>query len=217
MSLTEKEVIPDKYGWSKTNPHDPTDVREGFSFDGKEGICGICLVKITQPIIEGIWYHRDSWDVVTKNHIPIPASIIVQLFHYNLRPKKAYENFEKSKKCKHSKWWNDCLDWKPCHEGIYSGHYRMSNYVTLCGRVTPLRDRNWTPRDEIYFPSGVQMDECKKCYEKIEKLGMIKRVKRKGIKEYSYNRFSYQIVWLKKKLTKKFIEEEKTKYTKVLK
>lgn len=215
MSLVESENIAEEYDWNEPDKHDPSDIGKGWSFDGAEGICQYCFGKIIQPIIQGIWYHKDSYNVKQKDHEPTPASEIFQLFFYFMQPSKAYDSYEKSKKCKHSRWWSDVLDFKPMNEGVHDGHFFMSHYQTVCGRIADLRKRKYLQTERAEFPTSGSMFDfgCEKCLAKLEKLEMIK-IYWNG--KYSYSR-TKKIKWIKKKLPKSFISDAKAKYTKVLK
>ncbi len=212
MSLNKEENIPEKYDWGKVDKHDPNAVGKGWSFEGKEGICGNCFGKITQPIIQGIWYHQGHWDIEQKDHEPIPASKILQLYYYFMLPNRSYDKFERTKKCKHSKWWNDCLDFKPLLEGYHWSHYFMPNHISLCGRVMDMKERGHRVDRKRLHPTESVFLGCSKCLEKLVKLGMVKQL----FSKHQFDR-SFKLKWLIKKVPKEVRELEKSKYTKVLK
>jgi hypothetical protein len=211
LSLPEEQNDADEYDWNEPNPHDPDSLGTGWSFTGAEGICGVCFEKIIQPIIKGIWYHKDHWDVKQKDHQPVPASELLQMFYYFMLPNKSYDRYEKSKKCRHSRWWSDTLDFPPINEGFHHEHYYMTNYQTLCGRIMDIQRRRYYTNDRAVFPK-TQWSTCRKCLDRLEKIGMVKIVTSGRATSRQRN-----IKWLKKKLTKDFIKSEKAKYTKVLK
>jgi len=211
MSLPEEQNDAEEYDWNEPNPHDPKSLGTGWSFKDAQGICGTCLEKIIQPIIKGIWYHKDNWDVEQKNHEPTPASELLQLFFYFMLPNKSYDRYEKSKKCRHSRWWSDELDSTPINEGFHYEHYYMSNYQTLCGRIMDIRKRRHYVDDKAKFPK-THWSLCDKCLKRLEKLGIVKIVTSGMATARQRN-----IKWIKKKLPKEFIKSEKAKYTTILK
>lgn len=214
MSLVEQEKVDDKYDWNKPNPKDPNDHGHGWSFDAKEGICQICFERIICPIINGIWYHKDSYSVREKNHTPIPASIPLQLFHIFMKPTSFSNKKTRTKKCKHSRWWSEILEFPKLKEGFYNEHYFNSDYISVCGKVMNLQSRLNQQGRNPEFPDD-SFNACKRCIEICNKLGMIKITVKKG-HEMSYCR-AYSYKWLSKKLPKKFLDNEKKKYTKILK
>ena len=187
------------YPYASKYNTDPTEINEEYYIETKVGICGICFGKIQQPLIDGIWYHKDSFWIEDKEHIPIPASIELQLFYYFTKPASFTNHKTKTKKCKHSRWWNDIIlkDFDKLPEGFHHEHYYTSDYFSICGRVMKLKDRLHKV-DKKKLHADDKWWKCERCIKKLIKLGMIKKI---YDKRERYSSDQWKIKWLHKKLS----------------
>lgn len=175
---------------------DPITIHEGDEFDRVEGMCGICFGKIVQPVLAGIWYHKERYYIQDKDHAPVPASTILQLFYFLTKPVSFTNHLHRTKKCKCTRHWNQLLDIPKRKEGVYQGHYFMPNHISLCGRLLDLKHRNNESNE--YFPKSSSTTLCKNCMNKLEKLKIIKINYSRG---YGYSSYRpYTIEWLSKRV-----------------
>lgn len=156
---------------------DPESLQGGDDLEGHHNFCGICLYQIYAPILQGIWYHRDTYGH-EDHHEPVPADNFMSLF----LTLKAFGNMEEqedrysdeSKECNCIDKWYQLLR-KDIERGFYGeydeGHYYDEKGITICKQHRlPLQTHDV---GEPNYPEK-QSYNCEECLAILEKRKMIK-------------------------------------------
>lgn len=158
---------------------DPTDIDDGATIDRVVSVCRHCFGRIFQPILKGIWYHKDWIYLEHKDHIPEPASDVFLLYMYNHNSNesnklKSYEDSKFHQCKKHQEYWNKMLGFKPMKKGWHNNHFFTEDYRSLCGIYIDLtvREAYRISKPKIPFSVYNICQKCRKTYE--SKIGKLK-------------------------------------------
>ena len=172
---------------------DPETLQDGEHLETKISYCAICFGQIRAPILEGIYYHSAR---LKKDHQPIPANTLVQLFldYKNskgtlLKLSRYDDKDARSCPC-YQKWFN--LIKKDIEPGFYGDCYYDKEGMTLCKRY--LLYITSEPVTDPEFPEK-QSYKCEECISRLEKGKIIELVPHKG---QSTNPIYNRIKWLKR-------------------
>lgn len=168
----------------------PLDLESGDEINSEYSICKTCFTRIVQPMIKGIWYHKESYWSEAKGHEPIPVEPVVLLYIQNrgIRTGKL-DLTDTYKKCKtHDRYWNQVLGFPKLVEGWRHNHYYDENYNALCGDTIEIQYRKNFLNKKPDNPEK-SLFTCKKCRKKRLDDKTISTQEKKILESIRYGRY----------------------------